>query len=448
MFSLKVDLIKGNILKSLLIFAVPIFISCIFQQLYNTMDTMIVGNFLGDTSLAAIGACGAVYELLVGFALGIGNGLSIVTARTYGSNDENLLKKSVAGSIVIGILVTIVIMIVSKLFLYSLLELLNTPENIIDESYSYIYVITIFVGVMFAYNLFAGLLRAIGDSVMPLVFLIISSIINVVLDILFITEFNMGIKGAAVATVIAQGISALLCVIYIYKKAPILIPSKKHFAFDKELYKELLGQGFSMGFMMSIVSAGTVILQTAINNFGYLIIAGHTAARKLNSFCMMPGMTISMALSTFVSQNKGANQGYRIRKAVRYANILVICWGIIISVFLFFAAPTMVKILSGSTESTVIYNGAKYLIINAPFYGILGILLNLRNSLQGLGEKLIPLVSSIIELLGKILFVILLIPSLEYFGVIICEPVIWCFMCIQLAYSFYKNPYIKEHKFQ
>ena len=176
MFSLKVDLIKGNILKSLVIFAVPIFISSIFQQLYNTMDTMIVGNFLGDTSLAAIGACGAVYELLVGFALGIGNGLSIVTARTYGSNDENLLKKSVAGSIVIGILVTIVIMIVSKLFLYSLLELLNTPENIIDESYSYIYVITIFVGVMFAYNLFAGLLRAIGDSVMPLVFLIISSL--------------------------------------------------------------------------------------------------------------------------------------------------------------------------------------------------------------------------------------------------------------------------------
>ena len=136
MFSLKVDLIKGNILKSLVIFAVPIFISSIFQQLYNTMDTMIVGNFLGDTSLAAIGACGAVYELLVGFALGIGNGLSIVTARTYGSNDENLLKKSVAGSIVIGILVTIVIMIVSKLFLYSLLELVNTQENILDAAYS------------------------------------------------------------------------------------------------------------------------------------------------------------------------------------------------------------------------------------------------------------------------------------------------------------------------
>ncbi len=448
MFNLKVDLIKGNILKSLLIFAIPIFVSYIFQQLYNTMDTMIVGNFLGDTSLAAIGACSAVYELLVGFALGIGNGLSIVTARNYGSDNKELLKKSVAGSIVIGVLITIAIMIISKLFLYSLLEVLNTPENIINESYSFIDMITLFVGVMFAYNLCAGLLRAIGNSFMPLVFLIISSVINVGLDILFITRFNMGIKGAAVATVIAQGISALLCIIYIYKKAPILIPSKKHFAFDKELYKELLGQGFSMGFMMSIVSSGTVILQTTINNLGYLIIAGHTAARKLNSFCMMPGSTIAMALSTFVSQNKGADQGYRIRKAVRYANILAICWGVIISVVLFFAAPTMVKVLSGSTENTVIYNGAKYLMINAPFYGVLGILLNLRNSLQGLGQKLIPLVSSVIELIGKILFVILLIPSLEYFGVIICEPVIWCFMCIQLAYSFYKNPYIKQHRFE
>ena len=448
MFSLKVDLIKGNILKSLLIFAIPIFVSCVFQQLYNTMDTMIVGNFLGDTSLAAIGACGAVYELLVGFALGIGNGLSIVTARNYGSDNKGLLKKSVAGSIIIGVLVTAAIMIISKLFLYSLLEMLNTPENIIDESYSYINMITLFVGVMFAYNLCAGLLRAIGNSFMPLVFLIVSSVINIGLDILFITQFNMGIKGAAIATVISQGISAILCIIYIYRKAPILIPSKEHFTFDKELYKELLGQGLSMGSMGAIVSAGTVILQTAINNLGYLIIAGHTAARKLNSFCMIPGMTIAMALSTFVSQNRGADQGDRIRKAVRYANILMICWGIIISVFLFFAAPAMVKILSGSTESIVVENGARYLIINAPFYGVLGMLLNLRNSLQGLGEKLIPLVSSVIELLGKIVFVILFIPSLEYFGVIICEPVIWCFMCMQLAYSFYKNPYIKEHKFQ
>lgn len=446
MIALKTDLLKGNILKSLIIFAIPLLISNIFQQLYNTMDTMIVGNYLGDTSLAAIGACTAVYDLLVGFALGIGNGLSIVASRSYGANDEELLKKSVASSIIIGIFITAIIMVISALFLFPLLKFLNTPEEIINESYSYISTLTLCVGVMFAYNLFAGLLRAIGNSVMPLIFLIMSSVINIILDIQFITQFNMGIFGAAIATVISQGISAVLCLIYIYKKNPILIPSKEHFKFDKELYKELLGQGLSMGFMLSIVSTGTVILQTAINDLGYLIIAGHTAARKLFAFCMMPVATISVSLATFVSQNKGADQGERIRKGVCYGNLLAILWCIIISVVLFFGAETMVRILSGSTEPLVIENGSKYLIINAPFFCVLGILLNLRNALQGIGKKVVPLVSSIIELVGKILFVIFLIPALKYFGVIICEPVIWCFMCIQLIYAFYRNPYIMKYK--
>lgn len=445
MISLKTDLLKGNILKSLIIFAIPLLISNIFQQLYNTMDTMIVGNFLGDTSLAAIGACTAVYDLLVGFALGIGNGLSIVTARSYGSKDEKLLKKSVAGSVVIGVFVTVVIMIISALFLFPLLKFLNTPAEIINESYSYISTLTLCVGVMFAYNLAAGLLRAIGNSIMPLVFLMISSVLNIILDICFITVFDMGIFGAAVATVIAQGISAVLCIAYIYKKNPVLIPSKEDFEVDKELYKELLGQGLSMGFMLSIVSTGTVVLQTAINNLGYLIIAGHTSARKLFSFCMMPVATISLSLATFVSQNKGADQGERIRRAVRYGNLLALLWSIIISVVLFLGAETMVKILSGSSESVVIENGAKYLIINAPFFCVLGVLLNLRNALQGIGKKVVPLVSSIIELCGKILFVIFLIPSLKYFGVILCEPVIWCFMCLQLVYAFYRDPYILKY---
>ena len=444
MFHLKVDLLKDNILKALLIFALPILIANIFQQLYNTMDTMIVGNFLGDTSLAAISACGAVYELLIGFALGVGNGLSIVTARSYGAHDEQLIKKSVAGSIVIGIGLTLVIMLISVIFLYPLLTLLHTPANIIDEAYSYISVVTIFVGVMFAYNLCAGLLRAIGNSVMPLVFLIISSIINVILDLLFITQFQMGVQGAAIATVIAQGISVFLCMIYIYQKTPILIPQKQHFAFDQELYKELLGQGFSMGFMMSIVSAGTVILQSSINGFGYLIIAGHGTARKLNSFCMMPAGTVGLALSTFVSQNKGANQKQRILDGVKLGNLIACGWGIIITVILFFLPPILVQFISGSTEPTVIDNASLYLRINAPFYAVLGILLNLRNSLQGLGMKIIPLVSSVIECLGKVIFVALFIPILGYFGVIICEPVIWCCMCLQLAYSFYHNPYIRQ----
>ena len=444
MLTTNVDLIRGKILKSLIIFAIPMFISNLFQQLYNTIDVMIVGNYLGDTSLAAMGACVAVYELLIGFAQGIGNGLSIVVARGYGSGDEKLVKKSVAGSLVIGVIVSIIIMIISVLCLYPLLRLLNTPDNIIGEAYSYISMITIFVVVMFMYNLFAGLLRAIGNSIMPLIFLVISSLLNVGLDIFFITRMNLGIKGAAIATVIAQGVSAILCIIYIYSKCKILIPRREDFAFDRDLYKELLSQGLSMGIMLMVVSAGTVILQSSINGLGYLTIAAHTTARKISSFANMPCIALALSLATFVSQNKGADKRERIRKAVRYSNILSIVWGVIAFGILIILSPTLVKLLSGSSKAVVIDKATKYLVINSLFYPILGILLNLRNSLQGLGEKLIPLVSSVIELVGKILFVIFLIPSLKYTGVIWCEPIIWCLMCIQLAWSFYGNSYIKN----
>ena len=438
--TLQVDLTRDKITKALVLFAIPIFISNIFQQLYNTADTVIIGNVLGETALAAIGASTAIYELIVGFGIGIGNGLSIVVARAYGAEDREMLKKSVAGSLIITVIVTIIIMIFSNVLLYPLLEMLNTPNDIIDEAYSYINTITLFVGIMFAYNLFAGLLRAIGNSIMPLVFLIISSIINIILDIVFIVEFNMGIKGVAVATVIAQGVSAVLCIIYIIKKCSILIPSKRHFKIDKKLYKELSGQGLSMGLMLSIVSMGTVILQSAINNLGYLIMAGHISARKIQSICIMPLMTLSLALATFVSQNKGAGKLHRIKEGVKIGNRLALIWSVIITVVLLIGAPTMIKFISGSGEAEVIENGALYLRINTLFYVVLGVLLNLRNSMQGLGEKVMPLISSIIEIVGKILFVALFIPRLGYFGIIVCEPIIWCFMCGQLVYSYYKNP--------
>lgn len=443
MLNTKTDLLKGNILKSLLVFAIPLFISNLFQQLYNTADTMIVGHFLGDTSLAAIGACGAVYELLVGFALGIGNGMSMVVARSFGARDEKLLKRAVAGALVIGAGVTVIVMIISRICLYPLLELLHTPQEIIEESYSYIFVVVMCVGVMFAYNLLAGLLRAIGNSVMPLVFLVISSIVNIGLDILFIVQFSMGIRGAAVATVIAQGFSALLCLMYILWKAKILIPRKEHFRIEGKLYKELAGQGISMGLMVALVSAGTVILQFAINELGYLIIAANTAARKVYSFSMMPLMTMTLAVSTFVSQNRGANQRERIIKAVRYSNWMSVIWATIITIILLLAAPALVRFLSGSSEAVVIENGARYLRINAPFFSVLGILLTMRNSLQGMGEKIVPLISSVIELIGKIVFVVILIPHLGYFGVMICEPVIWCLMCAQLVFTFYRDSYIR-----
>lgn len=441
-----VDMLNGPILKSLVLFAIPILFSTLFQQLYNTVDTMIVGNFLGDTSLAAIGACGSIYELLVGFALGIGNGLAIVTGRCFGSGDKELLKKSVATSLIIGVFVSLGVSLIGSFCLKPLLQVLNTPVDIINEAYSYISVIAVFVVVMFAYNLCAGLMRAIGNSIMPLVFLIVSSLLNIVLDIIFITIFHMGVAGAAYATVISQGVSVILCFVYILKKCQILLPEKKHFETDKDLYREMLGQGFSMGFMSSIVACGSVILQYGINNLGTLIIAGHISARKLYMFFNMFFIAMAQAISTFVSQNKGANQMKRIRQAMRYAYIYNIIAAFIVSVILWVGAPTLVKLISGSSESVVIQNGSMYLFIVGPFYAILGALFDTRFALQGLGMKILPLISSVIELIGKIIFVVLLIPRFEYMAVIFCEPVIWCFMTVQLIITFYTNKSIKEAK--
>ncbi|MGL5575578.1 MAG: MATE family efflux transporter [Sarcina sp.] len=446
MFNTNVDMLKGEILKTLIIFAIPILISSLFQNLYNTIDIMIVGHYLGETSLAAIGASGAIYEMLVGFALGVGNGLSIVTSRAFGSDNKKVVKKSVAASLVIGIGLTIAMMVIGQLFLFPLLEMVNTPADLIQESYSYIYIILMSIGVMFLYNLAAGTLRAIGNSIMPLIFLVISSVINIILDVVFITNFDMGLKGAALATVVAQGISGILCIIYILKKTEILIPKKEHFVFDKSLYKEMLGQGLSMGVMLLIVSVGTVILQTSINGFGHIIIAGHTAARKIGAFAMMPIIALSMSLATFVSQNKGANQGRRIRKAVFITNIAELALGVIVTIILLVFSEDLMRVISGSSDMKLITIGSQYMIINGAFYAILGILLNYRNGLQGIGEKILPLFSSVIEFFVKILFVFIVIPKLGYFGVMICEPIIWCLMLLQLAIAFYRNNYIKEHK--
>ena len=439
----QVDLLHGPIFRNLLLFAIPIFISNLFQQLYNAADAMIVGNVLGDTSLAAVGACASIYELLVGFGLGIGNGLAIVTARAYGAQDPDKVKKTVAGSMVIGLVASALITIFGLLFLRPLLQALDTPPEILDEAYSYIIEIARFVVVMFAYNLCAALLRAVGNSVMPLVFLIFSSCLNVGLDYWFVAGLEMGVRGAAVATVLSQALSVALCIVYILRYAKHLVPSRRHFRLEKGLYRELITQGLSMGLMSSIVSAGSVILQYGINGLGTLVIAGHTAARKLFTFTDMPVIAMATAGSTFVSQNRGADKPDRIRKGMKQIWMFAFGTAIVMTVLMSLFSGVLVRLVSGSSAPVVLENGARYLVWNAPFYSVLGVLLATRYALQSLGQKVLPLISSGIELVGKILFMLFFIPRFGYNAVILCEPVIWRFMCAQLLWSYWNDPYIK-----
>jgi len=444
----QVDLLHGPIFKNLMIFMVPIFFSNAFQQLYNAVDTALVGNILGENSLAAIGATASIFELLVGFSVNIGSGFSIVIARAYGSNDKEKMKKAIAGSIVIG-LITIVLFTAAAYFgLGPLLHLINTPVEIFDEALQYIRIIGLGIIIMFAYNLMSAILRAVGNSVMPLVFLIISSILNIFLDYAFMAWFGMGVAGAAIATVISQFVSVVLCAVYIAIKEKELIPSKTDYAYNRALYADLAGQGFSMAFMGSIVSVGSIILQSGINAIGTEIIAGHVAARKVFAVCNLPFTSMAVAIATFIGQNRGANQGKRILGAMKTAYLFDLFAAIGMTAFLWMTAPSLIHMISGSTNPVILSNGSRYLYVLGPFYGVLGLLLQTRFALQGLGSKILPLVSSVIECVGKILFTILLIPPFGYTAVIWCEPIIWCFMTVQLMISFFTNPYIKQIKAQ
>lgn len=443
---IRTDLTRGNILKGILMFALPMLISSIFQHMYNTVDTMIVGHALGEMSLAAMGSCSAIYDLLTTFALGMGSGMSIVISRSFGAGDGEKLKRSVAGTLIIGFAVAIVLTVAAMATLHPLMRMLDTPAEVLEEAYGYISVVVGFLAVTFAYNLFSGMLSAVGNSFMPLVFLVIASVANILLDILFIVRWGMGVAGAAWATVIAQGISALLCGAYIARRCRWMLPEKCHFRPEPKLYGELTVYGLSVALMNALVFAGTLILQRAINRLGPLLIAGHTAARKINSFCLMPTVTMGSAVATFVSQNHGADNRGRIIRGIGIGSAIVIVWGVAVTGILVVFAPALAKIVSGSGDAVVLENISRYLWFNAPFYAVLGILLICRLSMQSLGEKVIPIVSSCIELVGKILFAVIFVPRMGYDGVILCEPLVWCIMTMLLLPSLMCNPYLRNRE--
>lgn len=434
----RVNLTDDPILPALLSFAFPILLSNIFQQVYNISDVMIVGRFLGQRSLAAVGATSAIFDLIVGFSVGVSNGMGIIIARNYGAKNEDQLRKSVAATAMIGGVLSLLVMLIGAVGLYPLLQFLGTPSVILAQSYLYISTIVNGVAVTFAYNLCAGLLRAVGDSLASLYFLIIAAILNILLDLLFITQLHLGVQSAGIATIIAQSFSALLCFFYIRKKVPFLLPSRKDFVWDQRLYQDLISQGLTMGLMSSIVSIGTVILQSAINKLGMTIISAQISARRIMSFALLPMAAISTSMTTFTSQNFGAKQFRRIQKGVKQACLLSLIWSIFVAVFLFFTSPFFTSLISGSSDPKLIANASLYLQISSFFYPVLGCLLILGNTLQGIGRKLTPLISSVIELTGKILFVLLIIPHTGYIGVILCEPLIWIPMTLLLWFTYHK----------
>ena len=438
-----VSLTEGKILKSLVIFAIPILIGNIFQQLYNVADTAIIGNVLGDQALAAVGATSALYSLVIGFANGITNGFSVVLARVFGEKDEEKLKQTSALIYFLTVIISIILTLASVISLHSILVMLKTPENILPKTESYLHIILTFAIVTMLYNMFSGILRAIGDSKTPLYFLLLSSALNVGLDFLFVKGLNRGIGGAAEATVIAQIVSVSLCIVYIWKKCPVLKFSMRYLKWDKALVKELLLTGFSMGLMLVVVSIGSVALQSAVNSLGEQIIAAHTAARKIDEIFMMPLGTLATAAATFASQNFGAGKYDRVYKGIKDAVLIAIGWSACAILIVFAIGKYMVKWLTGTSDAEIISNALMYMKINIVFFLVLSILLVLRSSLQGVGRKIVPVLGSGIELILKFGAVNIITNRLGYFGVCILEPIIWgiCAIMVLVDFVVYQKTY-------
>ena len=438
----KTTLTEGNPVKLIVLFAIPIFLGNLFQILYSLIDTKIVGSTLGETALASVGSVSTLYNLLTGFFNGLTLGFSVVTARFYGSGEEKALKKNIAGAITLGFGTAIVLITLTAVFLKPILRLLQVPAEQFDMSYSYIVVLVWGMFITLAYNLCANTLRATGDSVTPLIYLVISSLVNVGLDYFFILNLHLGVAGAAYATVIAQFLSVVLCLIRIYRGFPILHVGREDFQFDREQLWQLYQNGLSMGLMSSLVNFGTVVLQSGINQLGTSIIVAHTAARKVFEIWNLPISVMGSAMATYCGQNYGAGKYGRIREGIKGALGLGAVWAVVVFIMAHTISPYLIRFITSSESPEIIYWGRKYLEYDMSFIILCVGIVVLCNSMQGFGDYKTPVFSSFIELMGKVVFTFTFVRFFGYWGIIWTEPVIWVLMVIPLIIQTWRNPVV------
>ncbi|MFZ4898633.1 MATE family efflux transporter [Enterococcus durans] len=433
------DLTKGSPAKLILMFTVPLLIGNVFQQFYNMVDMIIVGQTLGKNALAAVGATGSLTFLIIGFAQGLTAGLAIITAQRYGAKDYRGLKKSFAASVVISLIVTIVLTVLSLVFIHPMLQLMQTPPEIIDQAQIFISIILLGIFASMSFNLLSNVIRALGDSRTPLFFLIIAVIINVVLDLIFIIFFGMGVEGAAIATVIAQVSSSVLCLVYIKKKIPLLQLRKKDFSFDKEEIRVHLNAALPMAFQSSIIAIGAIVLQAALNSLGTDVVAAQAAASRIDQFANQPMMSFGIAMATFSAQNYGAKEYGRILKGVKQTLMMSIGFSLVAGATVIFFGHSLMKLFVSSSETRVFELAQTYFNINGSLYWILAILFILRYTLQGLGQSKIPTIAGMMELLMRSFAAIILTGMLGYAGAAAASPLAWAGSVAVLLYSYLRS---------
>ena len=421
------DMTKGNVFNIILGFAIPLLLGMLFQQFYSMVDTIIVGKYLGVSELASVGSTGSINFMIIGFCMGVCNGFAIPVAQKFGAGNFKKLRKYVFNSGFLAIVFSVVMTLIVCVFCRQILIAMRTPEDIIQGAYSYIYVIFLGIPATYLYNLLSGIIRSLGDSKTPLFFLIISSIINIILDLFLIIYMHMGVTGAAWATVIAQAVSGILCLIYMRKKYSVLKFESDELKIDGYCIRRLCYMGVPMGLQYSITAIGSVILQAAVNGLGSIIVAAVTAAGKISMFLCCPFDALGSTMATYTGQNIGAGKLERISEGIKKSMIIGSVYSIVALMISVFFGKSLALLFVNENEIEILAKVSENLIIIAAFYIPLCIVNVVRFTIQGMGYSTFAILAGVCEMIARALCGFILVPIFGYVAVCLASPVAWIF---------------------
>lgn len=439
------ELTSGSPIKLITFFMLPIFLGNIFQQLYNLVDALIVGRIIGINALAAVGATSPIIFMIISFIFASTQGFTVITAQKFGAREYDLVKKSLAASIVLSAALTIIVTLISAPFSYQMLAFLRTPTDIIDMADTYLFIMLAGIFATVFYNLSSNVIRALGDSKTPLYFLIFASILNVFLDIYFIVNLKMGIAGAGWATVLSQAVSTVLCLAFMFWKFPILRLKKEDWNVSKDFYMEHLRVGIPMGFQMSVLSIGIIALQFVLNGFGSVAVAAFTTAMRVDQLFTQVYLALGATMAVFAAQNFGAKKLSRIKEGAKASILIAFITSIFSILVLSFFSGDLVALFMSEVDPEVVRLAEIYLHILMIFFFFLGVLLIFRNILQGMGSVMAPLASGIAELIARTACAFIFGHYFGYVGICTATPAAWAAAALVLFIG-YKISLIKHVK--
>ena len=431
------DMTSGKPMKIIINFTLPIFIGNVFQQFYNMADAVIVGKFVGTGALAAVGSTGTIMFLIYGFVVGMTAGFTVLTAQKFGAGDMYAMRRTVAGasilSLIIGAVLTAAFMILMKPWL----TVMNTPEDIFADAYAYIMIISGGILAQMLYNLLASILRALGNSKVPLYFLILSALLNIVLDLVLIIVFHMGAAGAAVATVISQGVSGLLCLVYIIKKVPMLRMSREDWHPSGMLLKTQIRIGIPMALQYSITAIGTMMVQSSLNILGSTLVAAYTAAGKIEQVVTQAYVAMGTTMATYGAQNMGAGNVPRIRQGFKACTVIGIVYAVVSAALVMTVGKYMTYLFVSEDVGVIMDSVNIYLWCVGIFFIPLAVVNIYRNGIQGLGYGLLPMMAGVAELVGRGVVAVIAAGRKSYLGVCLASPAAWVLASVLLIAMYY-----------